>query len=100
MKKDISLALDMARRVGSTNVLGSVGLQIYKEASEENWDNPLNRGYVHRSLILVLMISLPVLVSTQVPEHRRGTKRTFYLNQRQVFLLERMIVKPRDKSIR
>lgn len=30
MKKDIQLALDMARRVGSTNVLGSVGLQTYK----------------------------------------------------------------------
>ncbi|KAJ5513155.1 hypothetical protein N7463_002707 [Penicillium fimorum] len=35
MKRDISLALDMARRVGSTNVMGSVGLQTFKEASED-----------------------------------------------------------------
>ncbi|KAJ5230074.1 hypothetical protein N7489_010782 [Penicillium chrysogenum] len=50
MKKDISLALDMARRVGSTNVLGSVGLQIYKEASEDERCKDLDSRIVFRYL--------------------------------------------------
>ncbi|KAJ5959254.1 uncharacterized protein N7479_006404 [Penicillium vulpinum] len=50
MKKDISLALDMARRVGSTNVLGSVGLQTYTEASEDERCKDLDSRVVFRYL--------------------------------------------------
>lgn len=50
MKKDFSLALDMARRVGSTNVLGSVGLQTYKEASEDERCKDLDSRIVFRYL--------------------------------------------------
>ncbi|CRL28971.1 unnamed protein product [Penicillium camemberti] len=50
MKKDISLALDMARRVGSTNVLGSAGLQTYKEASEDERCKDLDSRIVFRYL--------------------------------------------------
>ncbi|KAJ5835976.1 hypothetical protein N7447_002002 [Penicillium robsamsonii] len=50
MKKDISLALDMARRVGSTNVMGSVGLQTYKEASDDERCKDLDSRIVFRYL--------------------------------------------------
>ncbi|KAJ5955533.1 hypothetical protein N7501_009812 [Penicillium viridicatum] len=50
MKKDISLALDMACRVGSTNVLGRVGLQTYKEASEDERCKDLDSRIVFRYL--------------------------------------------------
>ncbi|QQK42919.1 NAD binding domain of 6-phosphogluconate dehydrogenase-domain-containing protein [Penicillium digitatum] len=50
MKKDISLALEMARRVGSTNVLGSVALQTYKEASEDERCKDLDSRIVFRYL--------------------------------------------------
>ncbi|KAJ5383500.1 hypothetical protein N7517_001411 [Penicillium concentricum] len=50
MKKDISLALDMARRVGSNNVMGSVGLQTYKEASEDERCKDLDSRIVFRYL--------------------------------------------------
>jgi hypothetical protein len=44
------LALDMARRVGSTNVPGSVGLQEYKEASEDERRKDLDSRIVFRYL--------------------------------------------------
>lgn len=50
MKKDISLALDMARRVGSTNVLGDAGLQTYKAASEDERCKDLDSRIVFRYL--------------------------------------------------
>lgn len=50
MKKDISLALDMARRVGSTNVLGDAGLNTYKEASEDERCKDLDSRIVFRYL--------------------------------------------------
>ncbi|KAK0622411.1 6-phosphogluconate dehydrogenase [Immersiella caudata] len=34
MRKDVTLAMDMARRVGSRNVLGAAGLGVYAAASE------------------------------------------------------------------
>lgn len=50
MKKDISLALDMARRVGSTNGLASAGLQIYTEASEDERYKDLDSRIMFRYL--------------------------------------------------
>jgi 3-hydroxyisobutyrate dehydrogenase-like beta-hydroxyacid dehydrogenase len=50
MKKDFSLALDMARRVGSTNVLGDAGLETYKGASEDARCRDLDSRIVFRYL--------------------------------------------------
>ena len=50
MKKDFSLALDMARRVGSNNVLGDAGLKTYEGASEDERCKDLDSRVVFRFL--------------------------------------------------
>jgi len=50
MKKDFSLALGMARRVGSNNVLGDAGLRIYEGASEDERCKDLDSRVVFRYL--------------------------------------------------
>ena len=50
MRKDFSLALDMARRVGSTNVLGEAGLETYDGASKDDRCRDLDSRVVYRYL--------------------------------------------------
>jgi 3-hydroxyisobutyrate dehydrogenase len=50
MKKDIGLALDMARRLGTRNVLGASGLGIYTAASEAADCKDLDSRVVYRYL--------------------------------------------------
>lgn len=50
MKKDFGLAVDMAQRVGSRNVLGEVGLETYKKASEDPRCRDLDSRVVYRFL--------------------------------------------------
>lgn len=50
MRKDFSLALEMAQRVGSKNALGVVGLQVYQGASEDGRCRDLDSRVVFRYL--------------------------------------------------
>ncbi|KAJ5112683.1 hypothetical protein N7532_000728 [Penicillium argentinense] len=50
MKKDFSLALDMAQKVGSQNVLGNAGLRTYEAASEDARCRDLDSRVVFRYL--------------------------------------------------
>lgn len=50
MRKDIALAVDMAERVGSKNVLGEVGLEIYDGASKDPRCRDLDSRVVYRYL--------------------------------------------------
>ena len=50
MRKDFSLALEMAQRVGSRNVLGEVGLKTYEEASSDDRCRDLDSRVVYRFL--------------------------------------------------
>jgi len=50
MRKDIGLAVDMARRVGARNVLGASGLGIYAAASEASDCKDLDSRVVYRYL--------------------------------------------------
>ncbi|KAK4216952.1 NAD binding domain of 6-phosphogluconate dehydrogenase-domain-containing protein [Rhypophila decipiens] len=50
MRKDIGLAVDMARRVGSRNVLGATGLGVYAAASEASDCKNLDSRVVYRYL--------------------------------------------------
>ncbi|KAF2475337.1 3-hydroxyisobutyrate dehydrogenase mitochondrial precursor [Lindgomyces ingoldianus] len=50
MRKDFSLAVDMAKRVGSKNVLGEVGLKTYDGASRDARCRDLDSRVVYRYL--------------------------------------------------
>lgn len=50
MRKDFSLAVDMAERVGSKNVLGQVGLETYDKASKDDRCRDLDSRVVYRYL--------------------------------------------------
>ncbi|KAF2732848.1 3-hydroxyisobutyrate dehydrogenase mitochondrial precursor [Polyplosphaeria fusca] len=50
MRKDFSLAVDMAKRVGSKNVLGEVGLDTYDGASKDPRCRDLDSRVVYRYL--------------------------------------------------
>ena len=50
MRKDFSLAVDMAKRVGSKNVLGQVGLETYDGASKDPRCRDLDSRVVYRYL--------------------------------------------------
>jgi len=50
MRKDFGLAVDMARRVGSKNVLGQVGLQTYTDAMNDPRCRDLDSRVVYRFL--------------------------------------------------
>ncbi|KAF2249906.1 3-hydroxyisobutyrate dehydrogenase [Trematosphaeria pertusa] len=50
MRKDFGLALDMAKRVGSKNVLGEVGLATYDGASKDPRCRDLDSRVVYRYL--------------------------------------------------
>lgn len=50
MRKDFGLAVDMAKRVGSKNVLGEVGLAIYDGASKDPNCRDLDSRVVYRYL--------------------------------------------------
>lgn len=50
MRKDISLALEMAHTVGSKNVLGDLGLQTFDGASEDEHCKDLDSRVVFRYL--------------------------------------------------
>ncbi len=50
MRKDIGLAVDMARRLGTRNVLGSSGLGVYVAASEASDCRDLDSRVVYRYL--------------------------------------------------
>ncbi|KAF2201194.1 hypothetical protein GQ43DRAFT_472020 [Delitschia confertaspora ATCC 74209] len=50
MRKDFSLAVDMAKRVGSKNVLGEVGLETYDGASKDPRCRDLDSRVVYRYL--------------------------------------------------
>ncbi|KAF1950474.1 3-hydroxyisobutyrate dehydrogenase mitochondrial precursor [Byssothecium circinans] len=50
MKKDFGLAVDMAKRVGSQNVLGEVGLATYDAASKDPRCRDLDSRVVYRYL--------------------------------------------------
>ena len=50
MRKDFSLALEMAKRVGSRNVLGEVGLETYDRASNDERCRDLDSRVVYRYL--------------------------------------------------
>lgn len=50
MRKDFSLAVEMAQRVGSKNVLGDVGLQTYDAASKDDRCRDLDSRVVYRYL--------------------------------------------------
>jgi 3-hydroxyisobutyrate dehydrogenase-like beta-hydroxyacid dehydrogenase len=50
MRKDFGLAVDMAKRVGSRNVLGEVGLEIYDGASKDSSCRDLDSRVVYRYL--------------------------------------------------
>lgn len=50
MRKDVGLALDMARRVGSRNALGAVALGVYAAASEAEDCRDLDSRVVYRYL--------------------------------------------------
>jgi 3-hydroxyisobutyrate dehydrogenase-like beta-hydroxyacid dehydrogenase len=50
MRKDFGLALDMAHRVGSKNVLGKVGLETYTAASNDPRCKDLDSRVVYRYL--------------------------------------------------
>ncbi|KAF2010789.1 hypothetical protein BU24DRAFT_471842 [Aaosphaeria arxii CBS 175.79] len=50
MKKDFGLAVDMAKRVGSKNVLGDVGLETYENASKDPQCRGLDSRVVYRYL--------------------------------------------------
>jgi len=50
MRKDIGLAVDMARRVGARNVLGASGLGIYAAASQASDCKDLDSRVVYRYL--------------------------------------------------
>ncbi|KAF2186216.1 hypothetical protein K469DRAFT_147742 [Zopfia rhizophila CBS 207.26] len=50
MQKDFSLAVDMAKRVGSKNVLGEVGLETYEGASRDPRCRDLDSRVVYRYL--------------------------------------------------
>lgn len=50
MRKDFSLAVDMAKRVGSKNVLGEVGLETYDGASKDSRCRDLDSRVVYRYL--------------------------------------------------
>lgn len=50
MKKDIGLALDMARRLGTRNALGASGLGVYTAASEASDCKDLDSRVVYRYL--------------------------------------------------
>lgn len=50
MRKDFGLAVDMAKRVGSNNVLGEVGLETYDKASRDDECKDLDSRVVYRYL--------------------------------------------------
>jgi 3-hydroxyisobutyrate dehydrogenase-like beta-hydroxyacid dehydrogenase len=50
MRKDFGLAVDMAKRVGSTNVLGQAGLETYDGASKDPKCRDLDSRVVYRYL--------------------------------------------------
>ena len=50
MRKDFALAVDMAERVGSTNVLGAVGLDTYTKAMNDEKCKDLDSRVVYRYL--------------------------------------------------
>ncbi|KIX07112.1 3-hydroxyisobutyrate dehydrogenase [Rhinocladiella mackenziei CBS 650.93] len=50
MRKDFSLALEMAKRVGANNVMGEVGLQTYDGASKDPRCRDLDSRVVYRYL--------------------------------------------------
>lgn len=50
MRKDFSLAVEMAERVGSKNVLGQVGLETYDGASKDDRCRDLDSRVVYRYL--------------------------------------------------
>ncbi|UPX20238.1 3-hydroxyisobutyrate dehydrogenase [Ascochyta rabiei] len=50
MRKDFGLAVEMARRVGSKNVLGEVGLETYDGAANDPRCRDLDSRVVHRYL--------------------------------------------------
>jgi 3-hydroxyisobutyrate dehydrogenase-like beta-hydroxyacid dehydrogenase len=50
MRKDFGLAVDMAKRVGSRNVLGEVGLETYDGASKDSRCRDLDSRVVYRYL--------------------------------------------------
>ncbi|KAF2119449.1 3-hydroxyisobutyrate dehydrogenase mitochondrial precursor [Lophiotrema nucula] len=50
MRKDFSLAVDMAKRVGSKNVLGEIGLETYDGASKDPRCQDLDSRVVYRYL--------------------------------------------------
>lgn len=50
MRKDFGLAVDMAKRVGSRNVLGEVGLQTYTGAAKDERCRDLDSRVVYRYL--------------------------------------------------
>ncbi|KAK3688057.1 NAD binding domain of 6-phosphogluconate dehydrogenase-domain-containing protein [Podospora appendiculata] len=50
MRKDIGLAVDMARRVGARNILGATGLGIYAAASDATDCRDLDSRVVYRYL--------------------------------------------------
>ena len=50
MRKDFALAVDMAKRVGSKNVLGEVGLETYDGASKDPRCRDLDSRVVYRFL--------------------------------------------------
>jgi 3-hydroxyisobutyrate dehydrogenase len=50
MRKDFSLAVEMAKRVGSKNVLGEVGLETYTAASNDPHCRDLDSRVVYRYL--------------------------------------------------
>ncbi|KAF2264963.1 3-hydroxyisobutyrate dehydrogenase mitochondrial precursor [Lojkania enalia] len=50
MRKDFALAVDMAKRVGSKNVLGGVGLETYDGASKDPRCRDLDSRVVYRYL--------------------------------------------------
>jgi 3-hydroxyisobutyrate dehydrogenase len=50
MRKDFGLAVDMAKRVGSKNVLGNAGLKTYDGASKDPRYRDLDSRVVFRYL--------------------------------------------------
>lgn len=50
MRKDFSLAVEMAERVGSKNVLGQIGLETYDGASKDDRCRDLDSRVVYRYL--------------------------------------------------
>lgn len=50
MRKDFNLALEMSKRVGSQNVLGETGLDVYTRAMNDDRCKDLDSRVIYRFL--------------------------------------------------